>query len=204
MRRSTACFAALLALTLQGPGRLFPPYRLVAEASAAVSIAYSLEQLVAESPRVVLAEVVEQKSEWAFVAGSRRIVTHSRLRSLESVYGDADKDVWVRTLGGAVGRIGQQVTGEAAFTTGERAVVFLTHAVDGAWVVTGMGQGHYPVRIGRSPAGSATLAASPLLGELLRRKSSEPSAHARLVGRPVTEAIAAIRAVKGGSSGAPR
>ncbi|MBM4358394.1 MAG: hypothetical protein FJ096_09825 [Deltaproteobacteria bacterium] len=204
MRSLLACGAALLALFAGRPGSITPSRSFVSEASAAVSIAYTLEQLVAESPTVQLVEVAERRSAWALVGGSRRIVTYTRLRRLASIRGETTEEVWVRTLGGVVDRIGQQVTGEAVFTAGERAVVFLTRAVDGVWVVTGMGQGHYPIRPDRARGDELRLAASPLVGELLKRRAQSETAHARLVGAAVDEAIAAIRATKGSTNDAPR
>lgn len=177
---------------------LSQPWLTPAPAQAAVSIAYTLDKLVSESTAVVVATSVEQRSEWAELGGSRRIVTYTKLNVSEAVFGGATEGIWVRTLGGVVGRIGQQVSGEATLSLDEKAVIFLTHAIDGAWVVTGMGQGHYPVRRVadvRAPL-VERLSASPQVGTLVARRAGEPLAHARLVGRPVSEALSAIRAVK--------
>ena len=169
-----------------------------ASADAAVSVAYTLEKLTAESSTVVVAKAIEQRSDWLQLAGSRRIVTLTKLHVGETVVGDASGEVWVRTLGGIVGRTGQQVSGEATLVLEEKALIFLTRATDGAWVVTGMGQGHYPVRLIDRGTGSPVplLAASPQVGTLLGRNARETLAQARLVGKPVADAIAAIRAVK--------
>lgn len=194
MRALLACLVAAAALV----GSPDTPLFATPSAEASVSLAYTLEQLVAESTSVVAGRAIERRSEWAEVGGSRRIVTFTRVHVTDSVLGDSTKDVWVRTLGGVVGRIGQQVSGEATLALGEDALVFLSRARDGALVITGMGQGHYPIRLQSTSEGAAVerLAASPQTGTLLTRKPGETVAHARLVGRSLDEAKLAIRAVK--------
>lgn len=204
MRKTIACAAALGALLFPGAFGSHGSHGRGGEAQAAVAVAYTLEQLVAESPLALFAEAAEQKSEWAFVAGSKRIVTYTRLQPVESIYGPAVGELWVRTLGGVVGRIGQQVSGEAAFMRGERAVVFLTRSTDDAWVVTGMGQGHYPLRARADDSTDLRLAPSPLVGTLLDRSRKRRTAQSALVGLPLRDALSAIRAAKGGPDGAPR
>jgi hypothetical protein len=202
MRVMRARVAALaLVLGLVGIPEVAP----LAPAEAAVSIAYSLERLVGDSARITVVRALERRSEWAVVGGSRRIVTYTRLRTLEPVTGDGRDDLWVRTLGGVVGRIGQQVSGEAAFELEQKSLVFLTRAVDGVWVVTGMGQGHFPVRA--VPDGGGTierLVPSRDVGALLARKAQRDVAQARLVGQSLPDALALVRGVRREADAAPR
>jgi hypothetical protein len=172
-------------------------------ASAAVSIQLSLDELVGHATFVVLATPMERHSAWEELPGGRRIVTYTRMSVERSVTGQAGNEVWVRTLGGTVGRIGQHVSGEARFTMGERSVVFLSR-VDGAVVVTGLAQGHYPVLADPEPAApvrapaaaskiaSARLRASPELGTILPRRGPAIGAHEQLVGATLEAAIDAI------------
>jgi hypothetical protein len=170
------------------------------DAQAAVSIAYTLDELVMRSPRVVVATGLERKSQWEELGGSKRIVTYTRMRVHDDVYGSGDGEVWVRTLGGVVDNIGQQVSGEASLAVGEKAVVFLTRVSDGAWVVSGMAQGHYPVRAAArkdgEPPPPELLHFSPDVGEILPRRGPSIPAHSQLVGKTVPQSLAAIRAAK--------
>src|SRR5580698_3412426 len=84
-------------------------------ATASVSIAIPLDALVQRSSDVAFVTPITQTAVWE--AG--RLVTYTDLHVDTSVAGAGLADeVWVRTLGGAVGRIGQSVAGEAVFTVG--------------------------------------------------------------------------------------
>ncbi len=192
----TAAVAAFLLVGQPLAPSLSPP-----PAEAAVSIAYTLEELVMQSPRVILATATERSSRWEEVAGSNRIVTYTKLVVHADVYGGGDAELWVRTLGGVVGKIGQQVSGEASFPIGEKALVFLTRSTDGVWLVTGMAQGHYPVRVAEKkkesdPDEPERLAYSPGVGAVIPRRGPSIPAHQRLVGKTVSESLTAIRAAK--------
>jgi hypothetical protein len=131
-------------------------------AAASVSIAISLEQLVTGSAAVVVATAAEQRSQWEDLGGARRIVTYTHLTIDRTVAGEPGKEVWVRTLGGAVGKIGQLVPGGARIAIGSQALLFLAKARDGALEVTGMAQGHYPlVAGGAAPGGGPPGGGSP-------------------------------------------
>jgi hypothetical protein len=177
------------------------------QAEAAVSIAYSLPELLHLSTQVAVVRATEKHSQWEHVAGSKRIVTYTRLAIVESVVGrnGKAKSLWVRTLGGAVGRIGQQVAGEARFRLNKESLVFLTRSTDKRWLVTGMAQGHFPVVPSKSKAkgkdGSGAkakrqLAPSPSLGVILRRKGPSISAQEVLIGKALRLAINKVRDLK--------
>ena len=184
MRRAFVLCVALattLAPTL-GP---YPP-----EAKAAVSIALGLDELVGASSGCVVATAAESRSEWVDLGGGRRIVTLTRLTVERTVFGRRQDSIWVRTLGGAVGHIGQVVSGEARLRLGERALVLLRRAPDGVLTVTALGQGHFPV-VERD--GRPVLVGSPDPGTLLRRR---PAATARdaLVGATLPAAVSLVEA----------
>src|SRR5262249_11895117 len=149
------------------------------EAHAAVSLRMSLPELVGASAYVVVATPAERHSVWEDLAGGRRIVTYTRLVIERNVVGEPGAEVWVRTLGGAVGSIGQTVSGEAQLREGEKALVFLVK-VPGTIVVTGLAQGHYPVAADES--GTPKLRASASRPGLITRRGPTIGADEVLIG----------------------
>ena len=154
-------------------------------ANAGVARPVALRDLVRESRWVVVGTSIEAVSRWETVGKSERIVTYHRIRIDRALGSKApsESEVWVRTLGGRVGSIGQIVHGEAMVTRGEGAVLFLAPAKDGILGVTAMSQGHFPLQL--DARGVQRLAVSPRLSHLVGRG---PSAVRRLVGRSVVEA----------------
>ncbi len=188
----TACLVVAAVVTLDPRTPLSGP----AEAQASVAIAYSLEELVDASPQVVMVKALERRSLWEIVADSRRIVTYTKCQVIQRVYGKTAKTIWVRTLGGAVGRIGQQVGGEAQFHIGRQSLVFLTHTQDGTLVVSGSAQGHFPTVKPKKKGESLRLGLSPMLGAVLPRRGPSISAQALLLGQTLDQAIAKIAKTK--------
>jgi hypothetical protein len=159
------------------------------EAVAGVSVLVSLEELTAASTHVVVARGVDRHSQWEELGGGRRIVTYTRLRVERSILGEPATELVVRTLGGAVDGIGQSVSGEAQLTLGKPALLFVAQG-DGALVVAGMAQGHYPiVEKDKEPP---RLGPSPDAGMLLPRRGPTVSAREELVGATLDAAVAAI------------
>lgn len=160
---------------------------LGSEAHATVSVLMTMDELVSGSAVVLVGQPVERKSQWEELGGSKRIVTYTRILVEETMGGEGrPESVWVRTLGGRVGDIGQHVAGEAQFTIGETAVVFLAKAGE-ALVVAGMAQGHFPLIVGGD---DRVLTSSPDTGTLLKRKKDDPARTARdeLVGSTLANA----------------
>ncbi len=182
-----AAFAALAVASLSldaseglGVGR---------EAQASVSVLMSVDELMQLSNDVVVATAVERKSQWEDLPSGRRIVTYTRLVVDETVTGSGRSEIWVRTLGGKVGRLGQIVSGEAEIALDARALLFLADVDDGAGhtitIVTGRAQGHFPLdESGAEPV----LKASPDAGLLLPRRGPAVSAQEVLVGKKLGEA----------------
>lgn len=158
-------------------------------AEAAVSVLMSLDELVAASTYAVVATAHERRSVWEEVGGSRRIVTYTRLAVERSVLGSAGSELWVRTLGGVVGKIGQTVSGEAQIAPGSRSLLFLAN-VEGILVVTGLAQGHF--RVVAEDGGPPRLRPSPEAGVLLPRRGPAISAREVLVGATLDDAVKAI------------
>ncbi len=193
MRKVVAAVLSVLALTSVS---IDPRsgFSLGRDASASVSVLMSIDELVEVSADVVVATAVEQKSQWEDLPTGKRIVTYTRLVVDESVSGTGRSEIWVRTLGGKVGKIGQIVSGEAEISLDSRALFFLADVDNGAGrgvtIVTGMAQGHFPIdETGDEPR----LKASPVAGLLLPRRGPAISAQEVLVGRKLTEARGVIR-----------
>jgi hypothetical protein len=159
-------------------------------ARASLSRAVAVEELVGRSRHVLLGEPLDTHSVWEQVGQRKHIVTYTRVRALELLAGaDPEQDeLLVRTLGGRVGDIGELVHGEAMLSLGARGVLFVMPA-RGVLTVTGMAQGHYPLR--RDTAGAERLRRSPEASELLHEAGS---AVKRLPGLQVAEARTLLRA----------
>lgn len=152
--------------------------------------ALTLGELVGKSSSVLLVTAVAKRSSWQTIAGSKRIVTDTRLRVDELVSGadPSATEIVVRTLGGGIGSIGQIVEGEAELTLGEQSLTFVTQSEPAFYWVTAMGQGHYPVRAdSRGPVLRQNRQLPALVGK-------KPSAVATLRDRPLREGIALVRA----------
>ena len=158
-------------------------------AEASVSVLMSLDEMVAASTSVVLGTAAEKKSQWEELAGGKRIVTYTKIKIDRSLAGSAGSEVWVRTLGGAVDKIGQAVSGEAQIATGSKSVLFLMKRGD-VTVVTGMAQGHFPVVA--DDKGVSRLRSSPDAGTQVRTPGPTIAARDLLVGQTVDVAAAAI------------
>jgi hypothetical protein len=150
----------------------------------------TLDELTARSTYVVVGTAGEHRSVWEDMPSGRRIVTYTKLTVERTVAGTPDATMWVRTLGGAVDKIGQSVPGEAQLVTGSRSLVFLAQ-VNGVVVVTAMAQGHYPVVA--DDKGAFRLAQSPEVGMLVDRPGPILYARDHLVGATVDEAVTVVK-----------
>jgi hypothetical protein len=114
-------------------------------ADASTSIELSMSELVSGATLVVAGTPLESRSLWEGDASThgRRIVTYTRVRVDRLLDGTPRPEVWIRTLGGEVDDIGQQVAGEAVLRVAEPALLFLRDRSDGTHVVVGMSQGQY-------------------------------------------------------------
>jgi hypothetical protein len=182
-----ACVLALPPALILSPGA---PGGGPAPAAASVSILVSLDELVANATYVVVATAGEHRSAWEDLPGGRRIVTYTKLTVERALLGAPKGEIWVRTLGGVVDKVGQSVEGDARFAAGARSMLFLTEA-NGVVVVTAMAQGHYPVVA--DDHGVPRLAASPDAGLLVPRRGPTISAQERLVGAALDDAAAAVQ-----------
>jgi hypothetical protein len=126
------------------------------DAGASTSIAIPFDELVRQSSAAAVVTPMTQMALWE----DGRIVTYTDASVDTPVAGAAlGSDVWVRTLGGEVGHLGQAVEGEAALMVGRPTLLFLLpamalHAGDpaaepepmpGVYAVTARAQGQFPV-----------------------------------------------------------
>jgi hypothetical protein len=117
------------------------------DAAASVSVAVTLEGLLQETTFAVVGTPAEASSVWE----NGRIYTYTRVHVERTVAGAGPKaeggstDVWVRTMGGIVGKIGQRVDGEAVLVPGRPSLYFLHPGPTGSFEVTARAQGQYPI-----------------------------------------------------------
>jgi hypothetical protein len=113
------------------------------DAQASVSVAVTFDALVRDSSAVVVGTATEQRSVWE----GARIYTYSHLHVDSSVAGELGPgdEVWVRTMGGVAGKVGQIVDGEAVLTVGRPSLVFLHRSSETSdtYVVTARAQGQF-------------------------------------------------------------
>ncbi len=154
-------------------------------AFAGAAIPISLPELVHLSRFAVVATAREANSAWERDSAGKRIVTTTRLEVQQPLDERAppDSQLFVRTLGGRVGDIGQIVHGEAELEKNKPAVFFLHEPMDGVFGITAMAQGHYP--LAADSQGTFRLSVSPRLGDFFQR--SALSAVSRLRGRTVAD-----------------
>lgn len=138
--RSVFLASAFALLAGSGSGSFGIP---TAHAHSFVEI--SVDFLAKQAHRVVVATPVDETSTWEDAEGGRRIVTYHRLQVHTNLAGQGDEEIWVRRLGGVVGKIGQRVHGTAPLRRGSTFVLFLAKRDDGTFSVIGMEQGCFPV-----------------------------------------------------------
>jgi hypothetical protein len=98
--------------------------------------------------------------------------THEHVDSTVAGVLKTGDEVWVRTMGGVVGPIGQVVDGEAVLTVGRPSLLFVHEGPAGALQVTARAQGQFAIvldaqnhqRVVRSSAVGALVAPHPGTG----------------------------------------
>jgi hypothetical protein len=198
---ATCCGLTALALMLalpptSGHWALWPQ-----GAAASTFIDLSVGELAARSTAIVAGTPLDHKTVWESAGGARseRIVTYTRVRVDKVFSGSPAGEIWVRTLGGQVGDIGQIVEGEAVLVQAQPALMFLQARADGTHSVVGMGQGHYPLET--LADASLRISHPGALGNVLAPKAPSKGAHrpARLVlpGRRLDELTQIIASERG-------
>lgn len=147
---------------------------------ASVSIAMAWEDLLQSSSSVAVATPFESKAVWE----NGRIYTYTHVNVDRAIAGDlaAGAQVWVRTMGGVVGDIGQSVEGEASFPLNTSSLVFLRPGPASTYVVTARGQGQFPMVKSSDPTQPAHVFRNGAAGLLLPRTDNATRATTRLAG----------------------
>jgi hypothetical protein len=149
-----------------------PTALATSDAQASVSIAVTWDGLVRESTFAGMVTPTSATSVWE----SGRIYTYTQVHVDRVLAGDAGgaSDLWVRTMGGIVGNLGQVVDGEAVLTTGRPSLLFLHAGPTGAFQVTARGQGQFPLVLDAKSV--LRLSRSSSVGGLVSPKRSTTSA----------------------------
>jgi hypothetical protein len=132
--------------TLGMMGTLLATLAMPRLSQATTARAVALADLALRSTRITRATPLEGSTRFEDIGDTRHIVTYTRLRIDESIYGSTgESEILVRTLGGHLGHLGEIVHGEAQLAINEACVVFLQANPEGIEQVTEMAQGHYPL-----------------------------------------------------------
>lgn len=158
---------------------------LCPDALASSARALTLRELLLRSRHTLVGTPRAVESRWEYYAGARRIVTYTTLQVSQSIDGRPApaSELQLRTLGGSVGDIAQVVHGEAQPKLDRPGLLFLDSDEGGVFRVTGMAQGHYPLKPDAN--GVSRLIRSPNLAEM---KDFTEAAVRVLPGRTVLEA----------------
>ncbi len=163
---------------------LLPALLVPGVARATLMRGLTLRNLMAQSRHVLLLTPLAAQCRSLVIGGRPLIVTETSAR-VEDVIELSTPDsalIVVRTLGGVLNGAGLFVHGEAQLTAGASCVAFLTQESDGSHSVTGMAQGHFPLK---NVSSKRYLVASPRLPELVEFEHS--GVHA-LAGKELAEA----------------
>jgi hypothetical protein len=148
-----------------------------ADARASVSLAVDFDALLADSEIAGVVTPIGRRSLWE----SGRIYTYTEARFDRVIAGDAalGQHVWIRTMGGVVGHVGQRVDGEAVLLPGESSLLFLQEGPAGSFEVTARGQGQFPIVVDQT--GKLTrVVRSHSMGMILPRAVRPPALPAQM------------------------
>jgi hypothetical protein len=162
-------------------------------AGADVSTAVLFDELVGDADAVVVATPVEAHGAWE----SGRIYTYTRVRLETVIAGHVSDTIWIRTMGGVVGTIGQIVEGEPSLTVGRPTLLFLSAHRNETFQVTARAQGQFSIL--PDGRGSQRLKSARALSQLVPTPAARVarvtvpwSAHDVLDGRLLEEALGEI------------
>jgi hypothetical protein len=158
MRRWLLCSLALIATLVAG------------SALASVSIAVTWDGLLRESTAAAIVTPAESRSVWE----GGRIYTYTHVHVDRAMAGEVatGSDVWVRTMGGVVGKLGQLVDGEPVLAPGQTSLLFLRPAPTSGFDVTARGQGQFPLVAAADPTLPPHLIRSTAAGALVPRANA--------------------------------
>ena len=118
-------------------------------AGATTMVLLTTEDMALKADDIVRAKVVSMVSKKS--ADGAKIYTYTTLKPLEWIKNGGEKPdkIVIRQLGGAVDGVTQKIPGDARFTPGEEALVFLRHKSvkkhDGFYFLLGMAQTKFKI-----------------------------------------------------------
>ncbi len=118
---------------------------LASVALASTVVPHSLRERAARSDRVAVVKVLRQWSQNDGTPKHPRLKTYTRVAVGSDVKGAGPREVTIVQLGGRDGPWELHVPGDAAFTVGETAVVFLRCATPERCLLVALGEGRLPV-----------------------------------------------------------
>jgi hypothetical protein len=190
--RRTGLLARVVLLVALSSASVTP--LLATDARASASIPVTWDRLLRDSLAAAVVSPLDSRGVWE----GGRIYTYTRGRVDRSISGQltAGAEVWVRTMGGVVGKIGQVVEGEAVLGPGQTSLLFLRAAPQGTYDVTARGQGQFPV-VADDPSLPAHVIRSRAVGALFLPHVAAPVALPQLAadllhGRSVDDAAREI------------
>jgi hypothetical protein len=125
--------------------RFLPLTVLVPLAAFATSqIPHTVPQRALASDRVAVVEVIERQTV-SDPSDPRRLKTQTQLQVRENVRGTGPSKVTLVQLGGTLGQQSIVIPGDAHFTVGERALVFLHCTTPERCYLVAMGEGKLPI-----------------------------------------------------------
>lgn len=149
-------------------------------AAASVSLIVTFDDLVRRASAVAVVVPIETHSLWE----DRHIASYTRARVDLQIAGRLPPHVWIRTLGGDVGPIGERAEGQATFTISNPSLVFLhphfdpaTKGPSGTFGVVEGAQGQFPI-VGQDGP-NARLALGQNMGALVVPSTSGAARPAR-------------------------
>lgn len=130
-------------------GVLLAALMVASPANGSIVQALDLSELVAQSDRIVVGRVVLSE---AFQRRDGTIATWYRIEVERELRTDAptrdeEPEVIIQVMGGRIGELGMRVEGEANFSVGERAVIFMKEGNQLAFRPVGMAQGVMRIRM---------------------------------------------------------
>lgn len=148
-----------------------------ADAGASVSLAVGFDALLADSRMVGVVTPIGRRSVWE----EGRIYTYTETRFDRVIAGGAaiGQHVWIRTMGGIVGHVGQRVDGEAVLLPGESSLLFLQNGPSGTFEVTARGQGQFPI-VADETGQLTRVVRSHSMGTILPRRVTPPALPVRM------------------------
>lgn len=128
----------------------------------------TLDELIAQSTRVVEVVATNTTSYWEHTTEGRIIRTKIQFEVLDPILGPNGKDLTLTFLGGTIGNRSMSVAGQPRFQTGETSILFIEQTDNAFCPVTRMAYGRF--RLASTDAGKTQ--------QVVLRENHHPLHHA--------------------------